>query len=264
MMGRKCKTLFLVICLTGLAPVFGIAQPDIPMNPDLKSNSESWKVKVKQNGIWGKKPAIVNFGPVKTISTGTEKNEQSIREVNRDLYWKNIHTIRSTESSMVLEFNGADTAMIRMLTVKEETTKENNVVGTMANANGADEESYRVSNWLDEMNLSFQNDSTVWHYIKLDSGSVYGILEKVHGPGQQIILQQVSNLEGKKMKEIMFTQPALGFVFEYQGKQVAAIQTLMKQNIWISKALDPDYRKVILSTAAVIMATVKSGNANGF
>jgi hypothetical protein len=264
MMEKKCIALKLIICLAGLVPVFGIAQPDIPMNPDLKSNSESWKVKVKQNGIWGKKPAIVNFGPVKTVSTGTEKNEQSLREVNRELYWKNIHTIKSTESSMELELNGTDTARIRMLTMKDETTKEKNVAGTMANVNGSDEESYRVSTWLDEMNLSFQNDSAVWHYIKLDSGSAYGVLEKRSDLGQQVFLHQVSNLEGKKIKEIMFTQPALGFVFEYQGKQVAAIQTLMKQNIWISKALDADLKKVILATAAVIMATVKSGNANGF
>jgi len=114
------------------------------------------------------------------------------------------------------------------------------------------------------MNLIFQNDSAVWHYIKLDNGSAYGMLEKLHDQGQPIFLKQVSNLEGKKMKDIMFTQPALGFIFEYQGKQVAAIQTLMKQNIWISKVLEPDLRKAILATAAAVMATVKSGNANGF
>src|SRR5580765_5336600 len=167
-MGRKFKYLLLILCLSDLAPLVGFGQPDIPINADLKSNSESWKVKVKQNGIWGKKPALVNFGPVKTFSTGAEKNEQSSREVNRELFWKNVHTIKSTESSMELELNGADTAIVIMLTVREETTKEKNVAGTLAGGNGSEEEYYRVNNWLDEMNLSFQNDSAVWHYIKMD------------------------------------------------------------------------------------------------
>jgi len=262
-MGRKFKYLFLILCLSDFTPIICFGQPDIPMNADLKSNSEGWKVKVKQNGIWGKKPAIVNFGPVKTVSSAAENSEQSLREVNRELYWKNVHTIRSTESSMELELYGTDTAIAIMLTIKEETTKEKNVAGTLAGGNGAEEEYYRVNNWLDEMNLCFQNDSSVWHFIKLDSGA-YGLLEKLHGPDKQIFLRQVSNLEGKKMKEIMFTQPALGFIFEYQGKQIAGIQTLMKQYIWISKELEPELRKVILATATAVMATVKSGNASGF
>jgi len=262
-MGRKFKYLFLILCLSDFVPIICFGQPDIPINADLKSNSESWKVKVKQNGIWGKKPAIVNFGPVKTVSTGSEKSEQSIREINRELYWKNIHTIKSTESSMELELYGTDTAIVLMLTVKEETTREKNVAGTLAGGSGSEEESYRVNNWMDEMNLSFQNDSAVWHYIKMDSGA-YGVLEKLNGPGEQIFLRQVNNLDGKKMKEIMFTQPALGFVFEYQGKQIAGIQTLMKQYIWISKELNPELKKVILATATAVMATLKSGNANGF
>ena len=62
----------------------------------------------------------------------------------------------------------------------------------------------------------------------------------------------------------MFSQPAVGFVFEYQGKQVAAFQTLLKQMIWVSNTLDPVMRKAILATGAAIMATVKSGNSNGF
>jgi hypothetical protein len=82
--------------------------------------------------------------------------------------------------------------------------------------------------------------------------------------GIQVVLYQVNNLEGKKMKDIMFTQPALGIVFEYEGKQVAAIQTLMKQSIWISKTLDPALRKAILATSAALISTIKSGNANGF
>jgi hypothetical protein len=262
-MGTKFRYLFVILYLSNFAPVIGWSQPDIPINADLKSNSEGWKVKVKQNGIWGKKPAIVNFGPVKTVSTEAEKSEQSLREVNRELYWKNVHTIKSTESSMELELNGTDTAIAIMLTVKEETTREKNVAGTLAGGTGSEEEYYRVNSWLDEMNLRFQTDSSVWHYIKMDSGT-YGLLEKLHDPDKRIFLRQVSNLEGKKMKEIMFTQPAIGFVFEYQGKQIAGIQTLMKQYIWISKELDPEFRKVILATAAAVMATVKSGNANGF
>jgi hypothetical protein len=258
----KYKYLLFILWLTCMTPVFVSAQPDIPLSAELKSNNESWKVKVKQNGIWGKKPALVNFGPLKTLSTETEKNMPGSREVDRELYWKNIHTVSNDERSMELEINGADTAFLRMLTVKDETIKEKNVVGTMANVNSTDESSYRVSSWLDEMNLIFQNDSTFWHYIKLDSGLTYGILEDRRG--LQVVLYQVNNLEGKKVKDIMFTQPALGIVFEYEGKQVAAIQTLMKQSIWISKTLDPALRKAILATAAALISTIKSGNANGF
>jgi hypothetical protein len=263
-MNRNLCISFFVFCLLALSPFYGFTQPDIPISTDLKSNSESWKVKVKQNGVWGKKPAIISFGPLKTISTEAEKNGQVSREVDRELYWKNIHSVTSRESFMELELNGSDTAIVRMLTVNEETTKEKNVLGTLANANAEGEESYRVSSWLDEMILEFQSDSTVWRYNKLDSGSYYGMLVKIQDPGLQVFLLRASNLEGKKMKDIMFSQPAVGFVFEYQGKQVAAFQTLLKQMIWVSNTLDPALRKAILATVAAIMATVKSGNPNGF
>ena len=62
------------------------------------------------------------------------------------------------------------------------------------------------------------------------------------------------------MKDIMFSQPAIGFIFEYRGKQVAAIQTLLKQKIWVSNSLDPVMRTAIMATAAAMVATLKSGD----
>ena len=165
---------------------------------------------------------------------------------------------------MVLELNGADTATISMLMVKEEITKEKNVAGTLAHGNGDDEELYHVSSWVDEMIFQFQRDSAKWQYSKWETGSTFGVLEKIQDTSIKVFLFKVNNLEGKKMKEIMFSQPALGFVFEYQGEQVAACQTLMKQMIWVSNSLDPLLRKAILATAAAVMATVKSGDSNGF
>ncbi len=261
-MNMHFKSLFIILCLPGLAPAFGYTQPDMPISAGLKSNSESWKVKVKQNGIWGKKPAIVNFGPLKTLSTETEKNHQNTREVDRELYRKNIHTVKSSESSMELELYGTDTAIDPDADSEGRNHQGKKCGRYHGQREWTDEESYRVSCWLDEMYLGFQNDSTFWHYIKLDSGQVYGILE--NRQMLQVTLYQASNLEGKKMKDIMFTQPALGIVFEYQGKQVAAVQTLMKQSIWISKDLDQNLRNAILATSAALMATIKSGNANGF
>lgn len=264
LMEKNLSTGIFIFCFLVLSPFYGLTQPDIPMNADLKSNSECWKVKVKQNGIWGKKPAMISFGQLKSISTETEKNGQANREVDRELYWKNIHYVTNRESFMELELNGSDTAVIRMLTVIEEKTKEKNVMGTLASTNENAQQTYYVSSWIDEMILHFQIDSTSWHYSKLESASAFGVLEKNRDTGVKVFLYKVSNLEGKKIKEVMFSQPAVGFVFEYQGKQVAAFQTLLKQMIWVSNTLDPVLRKAILATGAAIMATVKSGNSNGF
>jgi hypothetical protein len=213
---KKYTHLLLLLCLLGLAPVCGFTQPDIPMNPDLKSNSENWKMKVKENGMWSKKPILVSFGPLKTLSTETVKSGQISREVNRELFLKNIQKMKSRESSMVLELNGTDTPSIRMLTVQEETTRQKNVVGTLVNVNGEGEESFHVSSWLDEMSLQFQNDSTIWHYSKLDSDSAYGILEKAKDSGLKVFLFWVIN------------------------------------------------RKAVMATAVTLMASVKSGDLNGY
>jgi hypothetical protein len=236
------------------------------MDKDLKSANESWHVKIKQNGMWGKKPAQVNFGPMKTNSTEAGKATQVSREVNRDLYWKNIHSVKSKESGMELIMNGVDTVEIHMLTVEEETTQKKNVVGTLVNADGEGNEMYHVSSWIDEMMIQSQNDSVLWHYLKLNEGpgSAYASLEITGDTTDQVLLFQVNNLEGKSMKEIMFSQPALGFVFQYKGKQVAAFQTMLKQTVWISKTLDPRWKTAILATTAALFGTIKAGNANGF
>src|SRR5664279_6592086 len=80
-MNRKSKFVLVFIFGFVLSPASGLTQPDIPINPDLKSNCASWKIKVKQNGIWGKKPAMISFGQLKTISTETEKSGQSSKQV---------------------------------------------------------------------------------------------------------------------------------------------------------------------------------------
>lgn len=262
---KKNLTLFFFgLSLFVSAPFFGFSQPDIPMNPELKSNCMSWKVTVKQNGVWGKKPAMVSFGPMKTISTGTGKYSLSEKQADVELFWKNVRTIKSRESSMELEMGDADTSIIRMLTLREEITKEKNAAGTLVHINEEGEESYQDSSWIDEMIIQFSGDSSCWHYRKLESGAAFGVLENISDKGVSVFLHKVNNLEGKKMKEIIFSQPAIGFIFEYRGKQVAAIQTLLKQKIWVSNSLDPVMRTAVMATAAAIIATLKSGDPNGY
>ncbi len=247
-----------------LAPYLGMSQPGIPINPDLKSDAASWKVKVKQNGIWGKKPALVSFGRLKTISAESRKSDESIRVADRELFWKNIRTVKSRESIMELDMGDKDTAIVSMLAVNEEKTREKNTLGTLANVNGDGEEFYQDSSWVDDMIIQFYHNSTRWHFYKLITDTTFGVLENIADRGTRFFLHKVNNLEGKKMKDIMFSQPAVGFVFVFEGKQVAAVQTLLNQMIWVSNALDPLQKNAVMATAAAIMATVKSGNQNGF
>ena len=114
------------------------------------------------------------------------------------------------------------------------------------------------------MILQFPADSSVWLYFSPGADSSFAMLENLPDSTIKIELFRINNLEGKKSKEIMFTQPALGFGFRYQGKEVAAFQTILKQMVWVSKTLDPKLRSAILATAAALLATIKSGNANGF
>jgi hypothetical protein len=244
-------------------PGSGIAQPDIPFSPHLKSNSESWKVKVKQNGIWGNKPAQVNFGPVKTIGTDGGKETEVSREVDHELYWKNIHSKSSRETRMGILLNMTDTAEIRMLTIEVGTTKKRSLVGSFSKTDPGENESSRDSSWIDEMTIRFQKDSIFWRFIKNDSGRAYASLVK-QGTEDTVYLYRVSNMDGKKMKDMMFTQPAMGFVFEYHEKQLAAFQTIIRQTTWISKTIEPELRNAILATIAALFATIKSIDANSF
>jgi hypothetical protein len=263
MKNRKNKVALFLVFLSVLLPFTGFTLPDIPPSPEFKSNSENWKIKIRQHGLWGKKPADIDFGPLKTISTEVN-GLNSFSETDRELYWKNNHSSARRESSMRLVLNGSDTAMVHMLTIQEEFIKEKKLVGTLVNANSEGNEYYHVSSWVDNMVLQFQNDSIVWNYRKIEAESLFGILEKIQDTSVRVFLYRTNNLEDKKMKEIMFSQPAIGFVFEFHGKQVAACQTLLKQMIWVSHSLDPDLRKVILAMAAAVIATVKSGNAKGY
>lgn len=255
---------FFVFCHMNLVPCLGRSQPDIPINHDLKSNAANWKVKVKQNGIWGKKPALVSFGQLKTISAESGKSGESIRELDREFFWKKIRTVNSRETMMELDMGDKDTAIVSMLAVNEEKTREKNTLGTLTNVNGNGEESYQDSSWVDDMIIQFYHDSTRWHYHKLSTDTALWMLENIADTAVRFFLRKVNNWEGKKMKDIMFSQPAVGFVFVLAGNQVAAVQTLLKQMIWVSNALDPVQKNAVMATAAAILATVKSGNQNGF
>jgi len=263
-MNKRSRFGFFLFCLLGTIPVFVKSQPDIPFNQDLKSNCQSWKIKMKQNGIWGEKPAMVSFGQLKTISTESGKPIESVKEVDRELFWKNIRTEKSREGVMELDLGDRDTAIIRILAVNVEKTREKNTLGTLANVNGEGEESYQDSSWVDEMIIRFYNDSTGWYYHKLVTDTAFGVLENIADTSVRFFLHKVNYLEGKKMKDVMFSQPAVGFVFVFAGKQITAVQTLLKQMIWVSNALDPAQKKIVLATAAAIIATVKSGNSNGY
>src|SRR5258706_13530983 len=91
-----------------LIPLSGFSQPDIPIDASLNNNSESWKVKTRQKGFTRYKPTEVFFGPVKTVKTDAEKTQQLSREVSRDLFWKDIKTVNSRESSILLSYNETD------------------------------------------------------------------------------------------------------------------------------------------------------------
>jgi len=245
-------------------PLAGISQPDIPMDADLKSNSESWHVKIKQNGIWGVRPAQVNFGLLKTIATASGESIELSREVDRELFLKNIHSLKGKTSSLVLVMNDHDTANLQMLVLEEEEIKKRNTAGTLSNQEPGGNGMYQASSWINRMILQFPGDSTAWLYYSAGSDSAYAILENLPDSNIKIELFKVNNLEGKKSKEIMFIQPALGFVFRYQGIEVAAFQTILKQMVWVSKTLDPKLKPAVLATTAALLATIKSGNANGF
>src|SRR5258706_7708017 len=133
-----------------LIPLSGFCQPDIPIDAVLKNNSESWKVKVKQK-FSNYKPAVINFGPVKTIETGAEKAQQLSREVSRDLFWKNIKTVESRESSMILTYHDIDTVLVNMLTVTKEEVHKRNVTGAIFNADKSEENAYVFPPLIDEM-----------------------------------------------------------------------------------------------------------------
>jgi hypothetical protein len=165
---------------------------------------------------------------------------------------------------MVLDMGDRDTAIINMLAVNEEKTREKNTLGTVAHANGDGEESYQDSSWVDDMIIQFYIDSARWRYHKLTGDPSFGVLENIADTSVRFFLYKVDNMDGKKMKDIMFSQPAVGFVFVFAGKQVGAVQTLLKQMIWVSNTLDAVQKKAVMATAAAIMATVKSGNSNGF
>ncbi len=244
-------------------PFAGFSQPDIPMSAELKSNSENWHVKIKQSGIWGTRPAMVSFGPLKTIETKAGKSIQISRSVDHELYWKNIHSESSRETSMAIVLSDTDTAEIRILTLEAETTRKRSLVGGFSKADPGMNENFHDSSWAVEMTIKFQNDSSIWHYIRLDSGKVYANLV-MDDYGDSVTLFRTDNMEGKKMKEIMFSQPALGFVFVYQGKQVAAFQTILTHKAWISKSLSPKLKGVIMAATAALFATFKSENTNDF
>jgi hypothetical protein len=261
------QNVILLFSIILLFPLFAVSQPDIPIDTYLKNNSESWKVKIKQKGITGNKPAEINFGPLKTIQTEAGKAQLLDRNTDRDLFWKNIKTVKSRESIMILTYNETDTILINMLTVTEEIIHKKNLTGTIFSSNkNQDDKTYTSSSWADEMSIKLQNDTTQWRFTKTDTSflSKTEYIGKLYSVTDSFLIKPIDNLTEKQTKNIMFGPLATGFVFLHDGKQVAAFQTLMKKNIWISKEINTSTKQVLLAATAAMLATIKTENSNGF
>jgi len=242
-----------------LIPVFGYSQPDIPIDASLKNNSESWKVKTRQKSFVRYKPAEVFFGPIKTVRTDAEKPQQLNREVSRELFWKDIKTVNSRESSIQLTYDDADTAIVNMLVVTVDEIHKRNTTGVFFNADKNKDETMAATSWVDEMIISSQKDTTQWRYTKTDSADfkLSGYIGKLQSAKDSFFVKPIDNLTGKKMKDMLFSQPATGFIFLHEGKQTAALQLIMKRKAWVTKDIEPSAREAILVTMTVLLATTK-------
>jgi hypothetical protein len=255
------------IILIGSLFISGIiySQPDINIDPALNSNSYSWKVKIKQR-IFGKyKPALINFGPIKTLDANTDKSNQENREVSRELFWKTVKTVTSRESNLQIVYNDNDTITINILSVSEENIRKRNAAGVFTNVNNEDGSGYKISSVVNEMLIHFAGDTTDWHFIKSDSAQheLTGQEGVLQNSVDSFVVKRINNFSGKKMNQIMFSQPATGFTVFHKGEPIAAFQTLMKNKVWVSKNLSDRDKKGILAAIAGFFATIKSEDENG-
>ncbi|MES1222623.1 MAG: hypothetical protein ABUT20_44420 [Bacteroidota bacterium] len=258
------RKLFIFLLL--IIPAVAFSQPDILLDPLFKNNSDSWKVKTKQKGFAQYKPAEVSFGQVRTIKTDAEKPQELSRDVRRDLFWKDIKTVNKRESSLVLTFNDTDTIVVNMLATTVDDVHKRNTTGVIFNADKNEDEKASFQSWINEMIIRFQSDTVQWHYIKTDSAdfSLCGCVGKLESPSDSFLVKPIDNLSGKKMKDILLAQPATGFIFFHEEKQVAALQLIMKRNAWISKDITPPAMQAIFATMTALFATIKAENGNGF
>ena len=116
-----------------------------------------------------------------------------------------------------------------------------------------------AASWVDEMIITFQHDTTQWRYTKTDSVDfiLSGYIGKLQSANDSFFVKPIDNLAGKKMKDILFSQPATGFIFLHEGKQTAALQLILKRKAWVAKDIDPSAREAILVTMTVLLATTK-------
>jgi hypothetical protein len=254
------------LCFILAFSISGFCQPDIPIDTALKSNADCWKIKVIQNGMSGKRPAKVSFGPVETTGSEYEKVLTDKNEVEKGLIWKNIHDVKSRETTMKLLLNSTDSVSVQMISVREETQNQRSAFAVMTKSGEDGDQKYQENSYIEEMNLQFMADGSCWYFTKTDSGgaTVIATLQDIRDSSIKLFIYRVNNLEGKKPTEIAFKQPAFGYVFKIQEKQVAAFQTIFKEKAWVSKTLDARLKEAVIATIAAMMATIKAANTMGY
>jgi hypothetical protein len=145
-----------------------------------------------------------------------------------------------------------------MLIATEETHHKRNVTGTILNV--SEDETYKSSSWTDKMTIETKNDTTIWVLTKTDSpdSSRPGYFAKLQAGTDSFLIKPIDNFSEKTLKRKWFLTPVAGIVVFYGGRQVAAMQTMMRRTVWLSKELDESKKAVLASVMAALLATAKS------
>jgi hypothetical protein len=128
--------------------------------------------------------------------------------------------------------------------------------------NVSKDEEYKSSSWAQEITIQMPGDS-LYRFTRTSSSlpsSEYS--GKLQAGSDSFLIRTIDNFSNAKGKKKMFVIPAAGFVIFYNGKQVAAWQTIIKQSVWLSKELDDLKKKVLTSLIAALMVTTELSYGN--
>ena len=113
------------------------------------------------------------------------------------------------------------------------------------------DEAYKSSSWANEVVIQMQ-DSTLWRFTKTNLSSFASDYTGVLKAGtDSFFIRAIDNSSGSNNKMKMFAMPAAGFIILHNDKQVAALQTMIRQTVWLSKELNDLKKKVLTSFNAV-------------
>jgi len=248
---------YIIIILFILLSAYSFCQPEIPIDSSLKNKSDKWNVKIRQKGFIGNKPSAVSFGPVKTLDTDAGRAKKIGREKENDLFWKTVTTQKSKEGNMTVVYE-ADTIVLNMLVVTQDLSRNRSVLGKVLNVDK--DEAYKSSSWADEVVIQMQ-DSTLWRFTKTNLSSLVSDYTGVLKAGtDSFFIKAIDNYSGSKNR--MFAMPAAGFIILHNDKQVAALQTMIRQTVWLSKELEDVKKKVLTSLIAALFAVTKLSYGN--